>query len=132
MDVRLTFTDGSGDADGGTSDHAASLYRWLVLEPELRGRAKVSTATAGSEAGRMGGAPDIVDIVLGNAIALGNLLVAVAAWRDSRRRPPEVRLERRGVAVTLRDASPEDIERILGVLDPGEDGDSEPGRGDGR
>jgi phage-related tail protein len=130
--VRLMFTGRSGNAAGKHSDHAASLYRWLVLDPDLRGHAKVSTAPAAPEAGHMGGALDTVNIVLGNTIALGNLLVAVAAWRGSRRNPPEVRLERDGVAVTVRDASPEDVERILRILDSGErGGDSEPHRDNG-
>lgn len=65
------------------------------------------------------GALEIVNVVIANGIALGSLVTAVAAWRGSRSRPPQVRLERNGVVVTLQDASPEEVERILRVWNDG-------------
>ncbi|MEV8017460.1 hypothetical protein AB0O76_14165 [Streptomyces sp. NPDC086554] len=90
-----------------------SLSRWLMAEPELRGHARVSTGAAGSAPGHMGDGLELVNVVLANSIALGSLITAVAAWRGSRPRPPQVRLERDGVVVTLRDSSPEQVEQIL-------------------
>ncbi|MFF3542492.1 hypothetical protein [Streptomyces platensis] len=113
MEVRLSFGGGVGEA--GAAEAAVSLYRWLVAEPELRGQVRVSLGAEQPEPGHMGGALDLVNVVLANSIALGSLVTAVATWRGSRPRPPQIRLERDGVVVTLQDASPEAVERILRV-----------------
>ncbi|MFE6737459.1 hypothetical protein ACFVGL_02395 [Streptomyces tubercidicus] len=89
-------------------------------EPELRGRAGVSLEAEPSEPGQMGGGLELVNVVLSNSIALGSLVTAVATWRGSRPRPPQIRLERDGVVVTLQDGSPEAVERILRVWSEGE------------
>ncbi|MEU6678678.1 hypothetical protein [Streptomyces sp. NPDC046925] len=123
MQVRLAFGDGDGDGDGdgGGGDRASSLYRWLIADGELRGRAEVSLAAAVPGRGHMGGAQDVIEVVLANTIALGNLLVAVAAWRGSRPRAPQVRVERDGVTVTVEDGSAETVERVLRALGAGDD-----------
>ncbi|GAA1172890.1 hypothetical protein F4556_002083 [Kitasatospora gansuensis] len=118
MEVSLTF--GEGGSEDERADFAASLYRWLVAESELRGGAEVALRGGGMTPGQMGeGALEIVNVVIANGIALGSLVTAVAAWRGSRSRPPQVRLERNGVVVTLQDASPEEVERILRVWNDG-------------
>lgn len=117
MEVILRIEDGAASAPGADpAASAMSLYRWLVAEPELRGLAEVSTGSGQPGQGRMGGALDVIDVVLANGIALGSLITAVAAWRNARPRPPVVRLERDGMVVTLRDGSPEAVERILRSL----------------
>lgn len=63
----------------------------------------------------MGDALEVVNVVLANSIALGSLVTAVVAWRGSRARAPQVRLERNGVVVTVQDSSPETVERILAM-----------------
>lgn len=117
-EIHLTCDEGTQDG-GGTM----SLYRWLIADPELRGLARVSTAPVPSGEGHMGGATEIVNVVLGNTIALTNLLVAVAAWRDSRPRSPQVRLERDGESITVSEASPETVERILRTWERGRGGE---------
>ncbi|MGX5393963.1 hypothetical protein [Streptomyces sp. 404i] len=107
MRVNVTFGEGTGGAE------AASLRRWLMAEPELRGRARFSPGAELPAAGHMGDGLELVNVVLANGIALGSLITAIAAWRGSRSRPPQVRLERDGVVVTLRDNSPEQVEQIL-------------------
>ncbi|EPH45012.1 hypothetical protein ABT390_04140 [Streptomyces aurantiacus] len=140
MKVRLTFDDGAGGepAEAGDHvDHAASLYRWLASDAELRGRAEVSIGADPSSQEHMGGVPELVDVVLTHAVALGGLVVAVATWRGSRPRPPQVRIERDGVTVTVHDGSAETVERVLRALGadpPGADppgGEPGPGGGSG-
>jgi hypothetical protein len=125
MRVRLTFADGereNGVDDAGHAthpDHAGSaraLYRWLLADPELRGLAEVTAAPTRQEPGHMGGAMEAVDVVVSNLIGLSSLLVGIAAWRGARSRSPRVRIEHDGTAVTLEDASPESVERILRAL----------------
>lgn len=109
MEISLSFGGGEGSQD------ASSLYRWLVAEPELRGRAEVGVGAAEAGPGHMGGALDVVNVVLANSIALGSLITAVLAWRGTRPRAPQVRLERDGVVVIVQDSSPETVERILAM-----------------
>lgn len=120
MEVRLTFDDDArgapAGAAGGQAGHAASLYRWLSSDTELRGLAEVSVGSVPSPRGAMGGVPELLDVVLANSIALGGLVVAVATWRGSRPQAPQVRIERDGTTVTVRDGSAETVERILRVL----------------
>ncbi|WP_240798810.1 MULTISPECIES: hypothetical protein [unclassified Streptomyces] len=91
----------------------SSLRRWLLAEPDLRGQALVSVRIEGQQQGAMGSGLDVVNVVLSNSIALGSLLVAVATWRRSRPRAPQVTMERDGVVVTLDGDSPEAVQRIL-------------------
>ncbi|MEV2253432.1 hypothetical protein AB0I94_23090 [Streptomyces sp. NPDC050147] len=125
MEVNLTFGDETpdGDGEGGPGDGSAasvlSLYRWLVAEPELRGHARLSTRARHAAPGTMGDGLDLVNVVLANSIALGGLVTAVAAWRGSRPRPPQVRLERDGVVITLQDSSPETVEQVLRLWNEG-------------
>ncbi|MGW1793036.1 effector-associated constant component EACC1 [Streptomyces tubercidicus] len=94
-------------------------------EPELQ--AGVSLEAEPSEPGQMGGGLELVNVVLSNSIALASLVTAVATWRGSRARPPQIRLERDGVVVTLQDGSPEAVEQILRVWSEGERGQGDEG-----
>ncbi|MFF7330985.1 hypothetical protein [Streptomyces sp. NPDC008150] len=99
---------------GAGAAEPASLRRWLVEEPQVRRNAVVTLkAPVGAEPGAMGGALEVVNVVLTQGIALGSLVVAVLTWRGTRPRPPQVTLEHDGTVVTLRDGSAEEIERIL-------------------
>jgi hypothetical protein len=73
----------------------------------------------------MGGAVEVINVVLSNSIAVGSLLVAVASWRRSRPRPPSTRIEGHGISITIEDASPETVRRVVQALtdrpEPGED-----------
>lgn len=42
MRVSVTFGEGTVDGETGDAEAASSLRRWLMAEPELRGRARVS------------------------------------------------------------------------------------------
>ncbi|MFD0427204.1 hypothetical protein ACFQ60_00900 [Streptomyces zhihengii] len=93
-----------------------------MADPELRGLAEITVVPSQTRPGHMGDALEIVNVVLSNTIALSSLLVAAATWRGTRPRPTEVRLERDGVIVTVRDPSPDLLDRILNA---GDEDDSE-------
>ncbi|MEV7680099.1 hypothetical protein AB0O64_16325 [Streptomyces sp. NPDC088341] len=61
------------------------------------------------------------------SVQLAQLALAVATWRLARPRPPRVRIERGGTAVTVEGGDPESVERVLRALD-GPGADPRPGR----
>lgn len=118
--MRVTLGLGGTSADGQSAQRAGettSLYRWLLSDPDLRGRARVEAGPADLPQGHMGDALDAVNVVLANSIALGSLVTSVLSWRGSRPRPSHIRLERDGRVIVLDDCSPETIDRILRTWD---------------
>ena len=64
----------------------------------------------------MGGALDVISVVLSNTIAVGNLLLALSSWRSARPRPPTTRIEFDGRSFIIEDASPETVRRVMDAL----------------
>jgi hypothetical protein len=114
--------------DGQDGQPAASLYRWLALDPQVRQETTMSITATPPGAGEMGGALEVINVILSNSIAVGGLLVAVSSWRKSRPRPPTTRIERDGFSITIEDASPETVRRVLDALT---DGPAAPGEDEG-
>ncbi|WP_416483374.1 effector-associated constant component EACC1 [Streptomyces sp. CL12] len=129
----MEFGIAIGEEPASSAMLEASLRRWLASDPELRGEVLIAPPSGAATPGSMGsGGLDIVNVVVSNSIALGSLLVALAGWRSSRPRPPRLTLERNGVVVTVQDASPEEVARVLALfhdndtpdpLEPGTDAD---------
>jgi hypothetical protein len=94
-----------------------SLYRWLAEDREVARDAAITPVATPPGRGEMGGAFEVINVVLSQAIALGGLLVSCATWRASRPRAPVVRIERDGVTVTVEDGSPDTVRRVLAALD---------------
>ncbi|MFD7000006.1 effector-associated constant component EACC1 [Streptomyces mirabilis] len=92
-----------------------ALRRWLMRDPDTAG-ASLSLRDRQERPGTMGGGLELIDVVLSNAVGLGGLLLAVANWRQSRGNGPEVRVEHRGVTVTVSGADPRHIERLVRQL----------------
>ncbi|MBQ1028365.1 hypothetical protein [Micromonospora sp. C95] len=117
MRLSLTLTD---DASG---IEASSLASWYKRDPDVR-RAAAITVRANQPDGAMGGL-DVVDVVLTHAVAIPTLLMSFSAWRDSRRRPQELRISTGKGSVVIVDASPETIARVVKLL--GSDADAPSG-----
>ncbi|MGV9455512.1 effector-associated constant component EACC1 [Streptomyces sp. NPDC003635] len=109
MDIAIT----------STADEAElrSLYLWLRDDSYVRRHARVEVLAEQPLPGRMGGALDVVQLVLDSGFQLGNLALAWAAWRATRPAPPEVTFERDGIKVTLSGQDPETAARLLAALD---------------
>ncbi|MFH8570345.1 hypothetical protein [Streptomyces sp. NPDC017993] len=108
-----------GDSDGralASTTSLTSLYRWLVQDPDVAEQADVSLGSEQAGAGEMGGTLEVINAVVANGIALGSLAIACATWRAARPTAPAVRIERDGVTVTVEDASPETVRRIVDAL----------------
>lgn len=72
MELVVRAPEGSG----------SELYKWLSDDPDVPKSATVSAADSGTA--DMGIGFDILTIALPNAIALGQLILAIAAYRISR------------------------------------------------
>lgn len=104
------------DAD----DELRSFLAWLQEDSDIRRHAVISLESADggkSPAGEMGGALEIVKLVIDTNFQVLNLGLAYTAWRASRGRPTPVTVERNGVTIVLDDAEPETVARLVRELD---------------
>ncbi|MFB4299828.1 hypothetical protein [Actinomadura sp. NTSP31] len=106
----------NGDAHGADED-LRSLQQWLRDEPDIRGHAVISAESAPAGEGEMGGALDVVKLVIDTGFQVMNFGLAYAAWRSTRPRPAPVTVERGGTRIVLDDDDPETIARLLRALD---------------
>ncbi|WP_433825804.1 effector-associated constant component EACC1 [Actinoplanes sp. CA-015351] len=91
------------------------LYRWFRDDETLTGQA-VEIREDEEPTGTMGAA-EVIEVVLTHGVALANLAIAYATWRDSRDDDTtEVTFTGDGGSITVKDASPETIERIVAAL----------------
>ncbi|QKZ23936.1 effector-associated constant component EACC1 [Streptomyces chartreusis] len=109
MQIRISVP---ADESGVT---VRDLYRWLRLDDDVRRHGEVQLVPAEHVSGTMG-AIEVIDLVLGQAIAALNLALAYAAWRSARPEAPPVTVSVDGVSVTVRDGSEESVQRIVSVL----------------
>ncbi len=108
----LVGVDGAGD-----DEMLVEVYRWLARDPELAHRARLTLVPAPPESGRMGGAFEVINVVLTDGIGLGGLVTAILSYRHSLRqsRPKGVvRLERDGLVVTIEPGA--DVTEIVKAL----------------
>ncbi len=95
----------------------SSLYAWLCDEPEIRQYARVSMVAAEPEPSGMGAAFDVIQLVVDSGFQAANLALAYSAWRATRRRHPQVTIERDGtVEITLDYAGPDAVDVIVRAL----------------
>jgi hypothetical protein len=89
-----------------TGDESRSLYEWLAGEPEVRVAGQVRPEAPPPGSGQMGEALNAISLIIGSGVSLGQLLVAIAAWRATRPRPyrVEVELADRTIAIETSDA----------------------------
>lgn len=94
-----------------------SFAQWLRDEPDVRRHAVISLEAAEVGEGEMGGALDVVKLVIDTNFQILNFGLAYIAWRATRPKAPAVTIERDGVKVTLDDADPEVVARLLRELE---------------
>lgn len=90
-----------GDADG---QETGTLRDWIRRDRSLRGRLSTPAGTD-TPPGAMGSL-ELLNVVVSNGIALGNLLLAVGAWRLSRPSPPSVRITVNGGEIVVETSDP--------------------------
>ncbi len=101
-------------------DTALALRRWLSEEPAVRRHGQV---LAGTDApGQLGGALELISVVLGTGLSVAQLVFAIAQWRQSRADAPAVTVSRTGpdgVTVRIESSDPEAVARAVRALEAG-------------
>ncbi|MGP4052966.1 effector-associated constant component EACC1 [Streptomyces sp. 2A115] len=101
----------------GVGDELRSFQEWLWNEPDVRRYAVISVEAAETGEGEMGGALDVVKLVIDTNFQILNFGLAYVAWRATRPRPTPVTVERDGVRITLDESDPEAVARLVRALD---------------
>lgn len=113
--IRMDGDDAAGEL--------RTLYGWLLNEPEVRRHATVSLMSEEPDAGQMGTALEAVKLVVDGGFQVLDLALAYAGWRATRPSKRVVTVERDGTTVSLADADPDEIDKIVRLLgadrDPG-------------
>lgn len=65
---------------------------------------------------RMGFPAEAITAILGNAVALGSLITAIAAWRGSRAEKPVIRVKRGDESVLIDLDNPDEAEKFIQEL----------------
>lgn len=89
-----------------------SLYRWITTDLNISADAKFKLQSVPAEAGRMGPDASTLNAVVGNVLALGSLVVSIAAWRKSSHSRPNISLETENVQVLI-DADIDDVDQVV-------------------
>ena len=92
-----------------------SFCQWLAEDQDVSRTARV-TAASTPATGRMG-ALDIVNVTLTQVASFAGLVMAYASWRRARGATAELTFTVNGVSITVRDASPATVERLLALAE---------------
>nr|WP_274390258.1 hypothetical protein [Streptomyces adustus] len=98
------------------------LYEWLDRTPAVERHVKLQL-TAAPQPGDTMGAADLINMVLNQGFAAGNLVLAYRAWRSARPAAPPITVTAADKIIVLGDASEETLhrlERLLRQTDSGE------------
>lgn len=107
IDIRI-----HGDA---ADDELRSLYEWLLSEPEILHHAHPKLVSKEPTGGEMGATLDVITLVTTSAIALPGMIDVIRTWHGTRRRKPQMTIERGDLKVTFSDidVDPHEITKIL-------------------
>ncbi|TXS02921.1 hypothetical protein EAO73_19460 [Streptomyces sp. col6] len=106
-------------------DELRSLLTWLRRDPDIRRTASVELCEQPPREGEMGAVADVLQLVTENGWSAANFAVALAAWKQTRRRAERVTVRYEDLVDALTDCSPEEIERITRLLQEGRQSDED-------
>jgi hypothetical protein len=93
-----------------------SLCEWLRHEPDVVRHARISLGSAEPRPGEMGVALEVIQLVTDSGFQALNLALAYAAWRGTRPSRPQVTIERSGTKITLDEADPDAVNKIVRAM----------------
>ncbi|MGW2045887.1 effector-associated constant component EACC1 [Streptomyces sp. NPDC001858] len=92
------------------------LAEWLRGDEEVGERVEIDLVAMPAGEGDMGSAFDVVQVVMDEGFQLAGLVVAIATWRRTSPRKPDVVIERNGIRVTVDTDDAEKIAQIAEAL----------------
>jgi Effector Associated Constant Component 1 len=101
------------------------LYNWLRQDHAVARDAEVFLTSSGRVPGEQS-TLDLIQLILGNSIALGSLAVSIANWRLARRREIAVTLARGGREITTTAMDAQTIEQAISDLPPEDSSPEDP------
>ncbi|GAA1613111.1 effector-associated constant component EACC1 [Actinoplanes couchii] len=104
----------------GDGRDLVSLRDWLLATPRIRQSATVALKAPAATRGTMGSAAELITVAVNVTAALGTVLSAVVAWRQSRRHQITVTIRRAYIEVTVTGTDRTTIEQALRQLENGE------------
>ncbi|MDI2130125.1 effector-associated constant component EACC1 [Yinghuangia seranimata] len=115
MEIRLSWQGDDATEDG---EATLELYEWLMDDLDVRRATGPSLTGKVPGPGEMGSVYEVVELVVNQAVDLGNLLLSLAVWRSqrSRRGTGGIRVEHDGVSIVVEDGSPETVARVVRAL----------------
>jgi hypothetical protein len=97
---------------------ARALYQWLAGEPSIRTGGQLATEQSEPGDGQMtGGVPEAILLVVGTGVSLGQLFMAIAAWRATRPRPYRVTVELPDRTIAIETEDPDEALEIAQRLE---------------
>jgi Effector Associated Constant Component 1 len=90
-----------------------SLYEWLEDDRDIRKGAEVNLIEAPLQRGSMAGEFELISLLMSSGFNIGSLAIAFASWRASRTASPPVRIEAKGLEITIDSDDSRVIERAL-------------------
>lgn len=93
-----------------------SLCDWLRHEPDVSRHARISLASAEPQPGEMGAALEAIQLITDGSFQALSFAVAYVSWRGTRLGRSQVTIERHGTKVTLDDADPDTVNKIVHAL----------------
>jgi hypothetical protein len=101
------------------NEEISTLYRMLLADERIRRHASVTVEAGGQRPGELGTALQVIQLVTNGGFQIAGLALSYAAWRATRIRPAKVTIERDdGLRITVSDASPDTIQKIIDTLGP--------------
>ena len=104
-------------------DAMLELTHWLAYEARVPAETR-TTRPAEPADGTLGTTVDVLQVAVGSAIALGQLVLSIAQWRQSRHQPPRVMISAErpdGVTVTIETTDPQALAEAVRQLRVGVD-----------
>jgi hypothetical protein len=89
-----------------------AVHDWLVDDRDIRTKAEIKVVEARSGDGSMAADIGLISLVVSSGFNIASLGVAIAGWRATRAAPPPMRIEAKGVEVTIDGSEPGTAEKI--------------------
>ncbi|MDT0268730.1 hypothetical protein RM844_20805 [Streptomyces sp. DSM 44915] len=121
VEVRIAPREDESGETTAVEDELRSLVRWLRTDESLvHGLVAQLEAQRPPGEGEMGGALDVVALVLGSGLSAGALAVSVLQWRDARRTSRPLVVKRGAWEVHIPPGRPADedtFDRLVALLE---------------